>query len=499
MQGTLYYTLFKGKVDIELMNTVGFDAFELGNHEFDDGNVVLSKFLKLANFPILAANIDFSVSKDLKGLVKPYIIKIIGNERVGIIGLDTLKTLTSSSPGDDLIFHDEVETAQKIVRELEAQDVNKIILLAHYGYKQEQSLAKKVAGIDVILGGDSHTLLGDFKELGLHSQGPYPTKVTSPRNEPTCIAHAWQYSYIVGSLRIEFDDNGVVSECSGNPILLVGKHFRTANRNQKSFDTDTQTKIRTIIASNPNIDIVEDDPVIAIQLAKYSAKVKILAKTVIGQAGDNLLHTRIPGTHESGVNLPTGSQIAPLVAEGYLQQLNSRNYGVDLVIQNAGAIRVSVVPKGDITIETAYTLLPFNNTIQVLQMTGAEIKQVLEDALSHHLDKGGSNGSFPYAAGIRYTIEVNRSPNQRVTSLEIRDKNGAWSAIDVENAKKMYKVGTNSYIAKGKNGYVTFGKVLKQRGFVDTYFSYTESFVNYIKKVGKLVMPKATGVIYVAE
>ncbi len=70
------------------------------------------------------------------------------------------------------------------------------------------------------------------------------------------------------------------------------------------------------------------------------------------------------------------------------------------------------------------------------------------------------------------------------------------SAIDTE---KMYKVGTNSYIAKGKDGYVTFGRVLKQRGFVDTYFSYTESFVNYVKKVGKLVIPKATGVTYVAE
>jgi 5'-nucleotidase len=89
LQGTLYYTLFKGDASVELMNTVGFDAFALGNHEFDDGNVILFNFLKQANFPAIAANIDFSQSEDLKGLVKPYLIKEVGGEQIGLIGIDT--------------------------------------------------------------------------------------------------------------------------------------------------------------------------------------------------------------------------------------------------------------------------------------------------------------------------------------------------------------------------------------------------------------------------
>ncbi|RKZ85701.1 MAG: NAD nucleotidase [Candidatus Parabeggiatoa sp. nov. 1] len=495
LQGTLYYTLFKGDADVKLMNTVGFDAFELGNHEFDDGNAVLANFLKQATFPALAANIDFSKSPDLKGLVKPYLIKEVGGEKVGLIGIDTLKTRDSSSPGDDLTFFDEVKTATKMVEELEGKGINKIILITHYGYTQDQALAKQVAGVDVIVSADSHTLLGDFTDLGLTSEGSYPTMVTSPRDEPVCIAQAWQNSYVVGSLSVAFDDKGIVTECDGNPVLLVGDSFQQqdANGEIKPVDAKTQAQIEAIIANNPNIEIVEGDPIVAAQLAEYTVQVEESQKTVIGQAADDLLHIYVPGSY-GGVNLPNGSQIAPIVAESFLWQLNSRNYGADLVIQNAGGVRISV-SKGDITIETAYTVLPFSNTLYVLEMSGAEVKQVLEDALSNYLDKGGSTGSFPYATAIRYTIETNRPINQRVTKLEIRDENGQWSPID---PAKMYKVGTISFLAGGQDGYTTFSKVLEDGRGTDTYFDYAESFVNYVKEVGTLTVPEDTGVTYLS-
>jgi 5'-nucleotidase/UDP-sugar diphosphatase len=494
LQGTLYYTLFKGDADVELMNTVGFDAFALGNHEFDDGNTVLANFLKQGKFPALAANIDFSQSEELKGLVEPYLIKEVGGEQVGLIGIDTLKTLYSSSPGDDLSFSDEVETATKMVKELEDKGINKIILMTHYGYTQDQALAKQVAGVDVIVSADSHTLLGDLTDLGLNPKGPYPTMVTSPRDEPVCIAQAWQNSYAVGSLSVAFDDKGVVTECKGNPILLVGDSFqqRNADGNRVPVDAETQAKIEAIIAKNPNIEIVEGDPVVTEQLAEYTVQVEESQKTVIGQAADDLLHIYVPGTYE-GVTLPDGSQIAPVVAESFLWQLNSRNYDADLVILNAGGVRIAI-NKGDITIETAYTVLPFSNTLYVLEMTGAEVKQVLEDALSNYLDKGGSDGSFPYAASIRYTIEASRPINQRVTRLDIRDKTGKWSSIE---PAKMYKVGTISFLAGGQDGYTTFGQVLEQGKGINTYFDYAESFVNYVKEVGTLTVPEETGVTYI--
>ncbi len=494
LQGTLYYTLFKGDADVKLMNTVGFDAFALGNHEFDDGNAVLANFLKQGKFQAIAANIDFSQSEVLKGLVEPYLIKEVGGEQVGLIGIDTLKTLYSSSPGDDLSFYDEVETATKMVKELEGKGINKIILMTHYGYSQDMALAKQVAGVDVIVSADSHTLLGDLTDLGLNPKGPYPTLVTSPRGEPVCIAQAWQNSYAVGSLSVAFDEKGVVTECEGNPILLVGDSFqqRNADGNRAPVDAETQAKIEAIIAKNPNIEIVEGDPVVAEQLAEYTVQVEEAQKTVIGQAADDLLHIYVPGSYE-GVTLPDGSQIAPVVAESFLWQLNSRNYDADIVILNAGGVRVAI-DKGDITIETAYTVLPFSNTLYVLEMTGAEVKQVLEDALSNYLDKGGSYGSFPYPASIRYTIEASRPINQRVTLLDIRDKKGKWSPID---QAKMYKVGTISFLASGQDGYTTFGQVLEQGKGINTYFEYAESFVNYVKEVGTLTRPEETGVTYI--
>jgi len=494
LQGTLYYTLFKGNADIKLMNAVGFDAFELGNHEFDDGNTVLSHFLKQANFPVLAANIDFSQSPELNGLVKPYLIKNIEGHQVALIGINTLKTLVSSQPGNNLTFYNEIETANKMVQQLEKQGINKIILLTHYGYQQDQNLAQQVAGIDVILGGDSHTLLGDFTQLGLTSAGPYPTKITSPRGEPVCIAQAWQYAYLVGSLSVTFDDKGLVTECDGHPILLVGNTFQQydANGERKPVDAQTQAKIEAIIANNPQIDRVKPDSEIEKLLATYTKHLEKYSKEVIGQAAEDLLHIRVPGPHSSGVQLPHGSLIAPLVAEAFLEQLQSRNYAAQLVIQNAGGVRTDIL-KGDITIETAYTLLPFQNTLYLLTLTGAEIKQVLEESLSNHFDKKGSTGAFPYAAGIRYTIEAKQPIYQRITRLEIRHDNN-WSLIE---QNKIYRVGVISYLAKGKDGYTTLAKVLKERGGVNTYFDYAESFVNYVKKVGTLKKPTETGIIYV--
>jgi 5'-nucleotidase len=119
---------------------------------------------------------------------------------------------------------------------------------------------------------------------------------------------------------------------------------------------------------------------------------------------------------------------------------------------------------------------------------------VLEDALSNYLDKGGSDGSFPYAASIRYTIEAKRPMNQRVTQLDIRDEKGQWSPID---PAKIYKVGTISFLAGGQDGYTTFAQVLAKGKGMNTYFNYAESFVNYVKEVGTLTIPEDTGVTYI--
>ncbi len=480
LQGTIFYTLYKGNADVALMNMIGFDAFELGNHEFDDGESVLANFIKQANFPVIAANIDASQNNKIAGLFKPYLIKNIQGEQIAILGIETLKTVNSSNPNKNVIFHDEIETAQKFVEKLEKQGINKIIVLSHYGYPQEIKLAKQVAGIDIIVGGDSHSLLGDVKSLGLKSEGDYPTIVLSPRKESVCIVQAWQYSYAVGKLEVEFNNKGQVTKCQGNPVLLVAP---------------TNKKIDNIIANNPNIEVVKEDPAVAAKLAEYSTKLKILRQQIIGQAADNLWHIRIPGTHPTGVQLAHGSYIAPLVAESFYQQLQKVGFHPDLAIQNGGGVRTNLL-KGNITIDNIYNLLPFDNTLYILNMKGSEIKQVLEDALSHIWDEDGSTGAFPYGSHIRYTIEKNKPANKRVTQIEIKNQQGIWQTI---KAEKYYKVVVNSYLSDGKDGYTTFGKIKAERGGINTYFNYAESFTDYIKQIKTLTIPKEFGVRFTTQ
>ena len=149
LSGTLYYTLFKGKADAALMNVGHFDLFALGNHEFDDGNTVLKNFLDELKIPVVSANVVPDKGSILEGKWTPYVIKKIDGQAVAIVGLDVVgKTIESSSPGKDIKFHDEVETAKKMVAELKAKGLNKIIFLSHAGYEKNLEIAEKVSGID---------------------------------------------------------------------------------------------------------------------------------------------------------------------------------------------------------------------------------------------------------------------------------------------------------------------------------------------------------------
>ena len=142
MTGTLYYTLFNGVADAEEMNSIGFDAFTLGNHEFDGGNEGLLKFLNALKVPVVSSNVVPEEGSILAGKWTPYIIKNVNGEKIGIIGLDIVgKTRDSSNPGKDIKFEDEVTTVQKYADELAAKGINKIILLSHFGYENNVDLA----------------------------------------------------------------------------------------------------------------------------------------------------------------------------------------------------------------------------------------------------------------------------------------------------------------------------------------------------------------------
>lgn len=488
--GDLYYTLFKGEADAAMMSQVCFDAFELGNHEFDEGDAGLKRFLDYlkagsCNTAVLGANITPKLGSSPLALtsatdyIQPYTIKDYGGEKVGIIGINIAgKTKNSSNPDSTTTFANEQITAQKYIDDLKSQGINKIVLLSHYGYDNDLELANNLSGVDVIVGGDSHTLLGGDRltKLGLTPSGSYPTKQTNKDGDPVCIVQAWQYSNAVGQLDVRFDAYGKVTNCRGTPRVLIGHSFK---RDGKEVTGTARKAIIAQIQALPELQAIEPDANAETLLADYAAKVEVMTKEVIGTAAENLCLVRFPGEDRSTICEPAvtqsrGSDISNIVAKAFLEMSNTS----DICIQNGGGVRTDVAA-GNITIGTAYTLLPFANTLTEIDMTGQQILDVLEESIDYALDPNGSSGAYPYASGLRWTLDLSQPFGQRFSHVEINPRlTGTWQAL---NPSKTYKVVTNSYTASGKDGYLTFGDIPANQK-TDTFLDYAQSFVDYVKR-----------------
>ena len=163
-QGSGYYTLFKGEVEIGLMNQMGYDAVTIGNHEFDFGMDNMAKLFRMANFPIVCSNYDCTGTV-LEGLVKPYITILRDGVKIGVFALaPPLKGLVFDGNCEGITFLDPAETAQKyidILRKQEKCDI--VICISHLGwavseYPDERFLSL-TEGCDLVLGGHTHTYM----------------------------------------------------------------------------------------------------------------------------------------------------------------------------------------------------------------------------------------------------------------------------------------------------------------------------------------------------
>ena len=501
VSGSLFFTLFKGEADAALMNEVCFDAFALGNHEFNEGDTGLAKFLDFlkageCNTPVLAANVkpEVGVSALTPGsetdYIQPYTIVDVAGMKVGIIGIDIVrKTMMSSSPDETTRFLDEAETSQKMVNELKNAGVNHIIIMAHYGYENELELAATIDGVDVIIGGDSHTLLGDFEDVGLNSAGPYPTIVQGVGGKSVCVATAWQYSQIVGELNISFNDAGDIVSCSGLPHVMVADSFKRKNDEGDRVEIEGAERdaVYAQINADPKLSIVAEDAQAASVLASFNEKVEEMQAIKVGVVTENLCLSRIPGDKLSKICAPVdtatkGSDISMLVAHAFREMAKAS----DIAIQNGGGVRTDIA-QGDMTMGDAYKLLPFANTLVEMDMTGAEIKTVLEEALDYTFQPDGSTGAYPYAAGLRWHIDITKPAGQRLSNMEFKGRNdSSWSPLQ---STATYKLVTNNYIAAGRDGYLTFKTVKNDGRYLDTYLDYAQSFVDYVRErgsVGKL-------------
>ena len=163
-QGSGYYTLFKGEVEIGLMNQMGYDAVTIGNHEFDFGLDNLARIFRMANFPIVCSNYDCKGTV-LEGLVKPYITLKRNGVKIGVFALSpALKGLVFDGNCQGITYLDPAETAQKYINILRKQEKCDIVIcISHLGWKEseytDEMLLKGIEGCDLVLGGHTHTYM----------------------------------------------------------------------------------------------------------------------------------------------------------------------------------------------------------------------------------------------------------------------------------------------------------------------------------------------------
>ncbi|GFH47259.1 hypothetical protein CTEN210_03733 [Chaetoceros tenuissimus] len=490
--GTTYFTLFEGDADAKLMNHACFDVFTPGNHEFDKGDAGLAKFLKAmkaagevsSTCPTMPAVLNANVvphpasallASDVPVIESSKVFTMTNNEKVAVIGINIAqKTMQSSQPDAGTILRDEKEAAQEEIDTLKAQGVNMIILVTHIGYDNDQNWMATLDGVDVVVGGDSHSLLGD-ENAGIFgsTRGPYATVIERDDGSKVCVVQAWDYSKVVGNLHVDFDGNGNVISCEGNPVFPLNPDKVTVRDANPRYDLPAEdaTKVIDSLIARSNGQAVpypEDNAAVA-DLAVFSAEVDVLSKTVVATSSANI--GLEAGGYESGA--------CDLVAQGFL--LNPLSTA-DVAIQNRGGCRSSI-EEGDFTVNDAYTLLPFSNTMVYLEMTGQQIHNVLEDAVDFYLDPAGSWGAYPRASGLRFDVNEAATKGRRITNLEVNARlAGSFQPIDMT---KTYSVVTNNFIATPRDGYYEFGNIADELK-VDSYVEYAQSFIEYAQDVGTL-------------
>jgi 5'-nucleotidase / UDP-sugar diphosphatase len=453
--GTLYYNTYKGLADVKFMNMIGYDAMIPGNHEFDDGPAAFANFIKKAEFPIISSNIDFSADKDINPLVQneigqpgeggkvyPASILEVNGEKVGVFGLTTEETAILSSPGDTVVFEDYLKKAEETVAMLEAEGINKIVALTHLGYNYDIKLGETVEGIDVIVGGHSHTKLEDAVVI----------EKSDENADPTIVVQANEYSNFLGDLQVTFDADGALVEDSWNEDLI------------------------DLNATDANGEFVIDaDPEAAAELEELKGPIEEMKQTIVGSSATFLNGER------NDVRL-NETNLGNLIADSMLEKAQQNGGKATIAIQNAGGIRASI-NEGPISLEEVLTTMPFGNTLVTLDLTGAEIVSALENGVS---DLENIAGRYPQVAGMKFSYDADLAAGERVLDVQVKTEKG-YEAINLE---EMYTVATNAYIAGGGDGFESFGKAkedgrMKELFFVDyqVFTEYLENHANVKPKV----------------
>jgi len=416
LSGTPEVDLSKGDAAIDCMNALGYNASALGNHDFDFGKENVERMSRMAKFTFIAANVFDAQKGELVPCVEPFIEKDVDGVKVAVIGLTTSKmaSLTKQKNVDGLYFQRETDALRRMMLLMKERGVQVVIVAAHVGFEPkdaplnvegEKFLASAVPGIHLILGGHTHA--------------------------------GFEKAYQSGA---------------GKTIIV---------HNQSEFRTVTKTVLRVWKKSG--------------KLFSYSYE---LVPLDVGKYGEDTEVKRIVKAYQKKISdeldIVIGNSKMLLDRKGYETLLGNWQTDIlrwysrsDVAFQNEGAMRADI-PEGLLTFRNFYLVSPFEDDIVTMDLTGRQIKDILEYSVS------GAPGMMQFS-GLKVIYNLERPKNKKVVEVTVVDKTKE-SILDL---RKTYKVGTNDFLGEGGDGFVWFreGKNVK-----DTGVPFRKLEIEFVKK-----------------
>ncbi len=444
-QGTLVGTKSEGEAVMRYMNEVGYDAWVIGNHEFDLGRNVTEALMKQAEFPTLSANIYDTTDGHWTHFAQPTLLKDYGPMKVGIVGITTSGTTRASFEENvkNLHFAAETTTLSAYRDSLRGQGADVVIAACHLGLPFDRwdawddleeraakgwtsdyvrnsfELARRVPGIDILYAGDIHV--------------GYEEPWVDPVTHTPCFQG---YGRGTNLMVVEFVFDLETKR------LLRWKYF------------EEEGTLITLLS-----DRFPRDRAIAEAIDTVVARVEIGFNEKIGEA-------IIPITRTG----ETESLLGNLICDAMQWKLSG-----DLAITNKGGVRTDL-PSGNITPRDVFNVLPFDNTLGAVQVTGQFMKDLLEDKVAY-------GGSGLYVSGMRVKIDRSRPRGDRVVSLEI-----AGQPYDPNAA---YRLVTTDYLLEGNSGMEKLLE-LRDQAAVESGVYMRDSVTEYIREFSPLY-PKLDG------
>ncbi len=405
----------QGEHMIVFSNMVGTDVMVPGNHEFDFGKDVAAKRLGESKFPWIAANLTAADGTAFAGM-QATMMKEIGGVKVGFIGLAEETTPELSSSGD-LKFMPAFDTASAKAKELKEAGAEFIVAINHNSRAIGQKMVD-AGTVDLVLNGHNHDLWVFYngKSAALESQSD---------------------ASLIGVVDINFN----IEEKDGKRSVKWSPSFRVHNSADLAPDAEVSAKV-----------------------AEYKA---LLDKELAVELGSTAIELDSRKASVRGMETAMGNLIADAMKKAV---------GADIAITNGGGIRGDKIyaAGSKLSRKDILTELPFGNKTLMIEVTGAQIKEMLENGVGQ-IDKGA--GRFPQVSGISFTVETAKPVGERISEIMANGK-----PIDMAAS---YKVATNDFMARGGDGYAAFksGKLMVN---VESAKLMANDVMVYIREMGEI-------------